>query len=229
MNQAEISTEILISFVGTVIAILVAGFVWLLKSALSKHKSETVALAKYERGLATNLEILYDNFDFLDQWIASIKDNNRPYSAHFEKYLIDDVEHYSISDLDLINQLVQLNYKLRRSAADLEHLQNGYRRTLTEIDSIPNSTDRLNNLTAFHQSFVPGLEQITVNRDHLEKEILKAIARIRLNSEVRKHSLFNYLSFLFKDIWPCATQKRYNIEYDRLCKDVEERKKTRRK
>lgn len=225
MIETQISQEIFISFAGTLLALLSAGVVWLLKSAFDKHRSEIIALAKYERGLATNLEILYDNFGFLDRWIDSIKNNNRPFSAHFEKYIIDDNEHYKIADLELINQIVQLNYKLRRSASDFEHLQNSYLRTLTEIDSITNPTNRIDNLTAFHQSFVVGLEQIKANRAHLEKEILKAIARIRLDSDVRKYSLFN-LSFLFKDVWPRASQNRFDVEHKRLCKEVEERKQT---
>ncbi len=228
MIKVEFSREIFTSFVGTALALFSAGLIWLLKSALDKHKSESIALAKYERSLATNLENLYYNFDFLVEWINLIKTNNQPYSAHFEKYFIDDVEHYRISDLELINQIVQLNYKLRRSAADFEHLQNGYITTLAKIDSITDSTSRLKNLTAFHQNFVSGLEQIRVNRTHLEKEILKSITRIRLNSDVRKHSLFSYLSFLFKDVWPRASQKRFDTEYEQLCKEVEERKKTRK-
>lgn len=228
MTEIEITKEIFTSFAGTMFALLSAGIVWLLKSALDKHKSETVALAIYERGLASNLEVLYDNFDFLDQWIDSLKNQNRPYSAHFEPYIIDDQEHYKISDVGLINQIIQLNYKLRRSSADLGHLQKGYLKTLKEIDSTADKKDRLLNLSSFHQSFVSCLEPVTVNRNHLEKEILKAIARIRLVSTVRRHSLFSYLSFLFKDVWPRATQKHFEKELDRLQKDVEERKKLRK-
>lgn len=226
MINIEISKEILNSFAGTSLALLSAGLAWLLKSTLDKHKSEIVALAKYERCLAINLEILYDNFNFLDQWIDSIKINNRPFSVHFEKYLINDNEHYKISDLKLISKVIFLNYKLRRSAADFDHLQKSYFKSFSEIDAIPNKTSRMHNLITFHRSFVPGLERIKVNRNHLENEILKSIARIHVDLKVRRHSLFGCLSFLFKDILPRTTQKQCDSEYARLCKEVEERRKT---
>lgn len=228
MTGIEISKEIFTSFAGTAFALLSAGVVWLLKSALDKHRSETVALARYERGLATNLEVVYDNFDFLNQWIDAIKNQNRPYSAHFEQFIIDDQEHYKIGDLELVNQIVQLNYKLRRSAADFDHHQKVYFKTLAEIDSIKDKEDKLQNLNMFHQNFALSLEQMIPNREHLEKEVLKAIARIRLVSKVRKHSLFSYLSFLFKDIWPRVTQERFDKELKLLQKDVEKRKKSRK-
>jgi hypothetical protein len=225
MTGIEISKEIFTSFTGTLFALLSAGIVWLLKSAFDKHKSENAALARYERCFASNLEIMYDNFDFLNQWIEVIENQSRPYSAHFEDYVIDDQEHYKISDLELINWIVQLNYKFRRTAADFNHLQKGYLKTLAEIDSLPAEQDRLCNLKKFHENFVPGLKKMTTNRKNLEEGTLNTIARIRLVSKVRKYSLFNCISFLFTDIWPRPTQERFNKELKQLQKDVEAKKK----
>lgn len=226
MTEIQISQEIFISFAGTLLALLSAGFVWLLKSAFSKHESEIMALARYERCLVINIEILNDNFDFLNRWLNSIKNRNRPYTAHFEQYLIDDSEHYKISDLELINQIIYLNYKLRRTAADFNHLQTGYSETLSEINSIPDEESKWRNLDNFHKNYTPGLEGMATNHDHLKKEILKTVARIRLVSKVRRYSLFSCLTLLFKDIWPLATKAKFDKELKQLHKEVAERENT---
>ena len=113
--------EIITSFAGTLFALLSAGVVWLIKSAYEKHRSEVLALAKFERIFANNLTILKDNFDFLDKWIVSLK-NNRPYSFHFEDYYINEEETYKISNLELINRILTLNYMLRRTGLDFANI-----------------------------------------------------------------------------------------------------------
>ena len=71
MPEVELTKEILTSFAGTLLALLSAGIVWFIKSAYEKHRSEVLALAKFERIFANNLTILKDNFDFLDNWCLS--------------------------------------------------------------------------------------------------------------------------------------------------------------
>ena len=67
--MSEITEDILISSMGTLLALLSAGIIWFLKSAYEKHKSEVFALAKFERIFAMNITLLKDNFDFLNKWI----------------------------------------------------------------------------------------------------------------------------------------------------------------
>ena len=121
MLELDLPKEILTSFAGTLLALLSAGLVWVIKSAYEKHRLEVLALAKFERIFANNLTILKDNFDFLDKWIGSLK-NNRPYSFHFENYYINEEETYKIGNLGLINQLLSVNYMLRRTGLDFANI-----------------------------------------------------------------------------------------------------------
>lgn len=225
MSEIETLREIFISFAGTVSALLVAGLIWLLKTAYSRYKSEGLALVIYERLFGVNIEILHDNYNFLDQWISSLKNENKPYTAHFGQYLVSDNEHYKISDIELVNQIVYLNYKLYRASADFDHLQKNYWDRFKEYNSIQDQNEWQKTITRYHQkSILPVLESMAKNREHLEKAMLKVLARIKVIYSIRKYSLFNYVSLLFKDVWPQITQARLNEELERLHKEVNKRK-----
>ena len=156
MLELSLSKEILTSFAGTLLALLSAGIVWLVKSAYEKHKSEVLALAKFERIFANNLTILKDNFDFLDKWIASLK-NNRPYSIHFESYYINEEETYKISNLGLINRVLSINYMLRRTSLDFANIYKSYWEVIFKIDSIQDEARKEQNLKTYHENILTNL------------------------------------------------------------------------
>jgi hypothetical protein len=99
MPELEISKDILTSFVGTTLALLSAGIIWFLKSAYEKHRSEKLALAKFERIFAINLTTLKDNFEFIDNWISALR-SDRPYSFQLEKYFIDEETTFKLSNFN---------------------------------------------------------------------------------------------------------------------------------
>lgn len=224
MLELNLPKEILTSFVGTLFALLSAGFVWFLKSAYEKHRSEVLALAKFERIFANNLTILKDNFDFLDKWIASLK-NNRPYSFHFENYYINEEETFKISNLGLINRLLSVNYMLRRSGLDFANLYKSYWEVIFKIDSIQDEARKELNLKTYHENILVNLEQIKQGYEVIKNSVVDVVAYIRAVNKVRRHSLFGYISFLFIDVFPRVTKQSIEKEVSILKDNIERNEK----
>ena len=211
MLELDLPKEILTSFAGTLLALLSAGLVWVIKSAYEKHRLEVLALAKFERIFANNLTILKDNFDFLDKWIGSLK-NNRPYSFHFENYYINEEETYKIGNLGLINRLLSVNYMLRRTGLDFANIYKSYWEVIFKIDSIQDETRKEQNLKTYHENILVNLEQMKQGYEIIKNSVIDVVAYIRAVNKVRRHSLFGYVSFLFIDIFPKVTKQSIEKE-----------------
>ena len=224
MPEIAITKEILTSLAGTLLALLSAGFVWFLKSAYEKHRLEVLALAKFERIFANNLTILKDNFDFLDEWIASLK-NNRPYSFHFENYYINEEETYKISNLGLINRVLSVNYMLRRTGLDFANIYKSYWEVIFKIDSIQDEARKEKNLKTFHENILINLEQMKQGYEVIKNSVVDVVAYIRAVNKVRRHSLFGYISFLFIDIFPRVTKQSIEKEVLILKDNIKEKEK----
>ncbi|MFH1188694.1 MAG: hypothetical protein V1652_02495 [bacterium] len=201
-----------------------AGFVWLIKSAYEKHRSEVLALAKFERVFANNLTILKDNFDFLDKWIASLK-NNCPYSFHFENYYINEEETYKISNLGLINRLLSVNYMLRRTGLDFANIYKNYWEVIFKIDSIQDEVRKEQNLKTYHENILVNLEQMKQGYEVIKNSVVDVVAYIRAVNKVRRQSLFGYISFLFVDVFPRVTKNSIEKEVAILRKNIERNEK----
>lgn len=224
MAELNLSNEIMTPFIGTLFALLSAGFVWFIKSAYEKHKSEVLALKKFERIFANNLTILKDNFDFLDKWITSLK-NNRPYIFHFENYYINEEETYKISNLGLINRLFAVNYMLRRSGLDFANIYKSYWEIIFKIDSM-DETRREKNLKTYHENILKNLEQMKQGYEVIKSNMIDVVAYIRAVNKVRRHSLFGYISFLFVDFFPKVTKRSIEKEVVILKENIERNEKT---
>ncbi len=224
MLELNLSKEILTSFAGTLFALLSAGFVWFLKSVYEKHRFEVLALAKFERIFANNLTILKDNFDFLDKWIASLK-NNRPYSFHFENYYINEEETFKISNLGLINRLLSVNYMLRRSGLDFANIYKSYWEVILRIDSIQDEARKELNLKTYHENILINLEQMKQGYEVIKNSVVDVVAYIRAVNKVRRHSLFGYISFLFIDVFPKITKQSIEKEVQILKDNIERNEK----
>lgn len=224
MLELSSSKEIITSFTGTLLALLSAGIVWLVKSAYEKHKSEVLALAKFERIFVNNLTILKDNFDFLDKWIASLK-NNRPYSVHFESYYINEEETYKISNLGLINRVLSVNYMLRRTSLDFANIYKSYWEVIFKIDSIQDEARKEQSLKTYHENILTNLEQMKHGYEVIKSGVVDVVAYIRAVYKVRRHSLFGYISFLFVDIFPRVTKKSIEKEIILLKENIERKEK----
>ncbi len=225
MENFSNTDNILTSFIGTLLALLSAGLIWSLKSAYEKHRNEKLALAKFERIFANNLTILRDNFEFVDNWISALE-SDRPYSFHLEKYLLDQDSTFKLSNLELINNIISINYKLRRTSADLENIYKNYWKIVFKIDSIPDPSLREANLKRYHSTVIDALRKIKGNYDLLNREMIEVVALIRVADKVRFHSLFGYFSFLFIDVFPRVTDRSKAKEVKKLEKNIKDKTKS---
>ena len=219
-----VTKEILTSFAGALLALLSAGLVWFLKSAYEKHKSEVLALAKFERIFAIDMTILKNNFEFVDKWLTSLE-NNRPYSFHFENYYINEEETYKLSNLQLINRILSINYKLRRTGLDLDNIYKGYWDIIFRIDSIQDDTKKENNLKTYHDTVKKVLGEMKLNYEPLKNDLIEVVALIRAAHKVRFHSIFGYTSLAFVDIFPRITKKSIEKEIVLLKANIEKNEK----
>ena len=222
MPELEISKDVLTSFAGTLLALLSAGLVWFLKSAYEKHRAEKLALAKFERIFANNLTILRDSFDYLDKWVAALQ-KGRPYSFHFEKYFIDEDETFRLSNLELINSILSINSKLRRTSLDLENVYKNYWEIIFKIDSIQDQMRKEADLLQYHKTVIDTLQEIKLNYEPLKNDLINSVALVRAVNKVKFHSLFGYLSLFFVDVFPRITKKSVKREIDKLNKNIQEK------
>jgi len=223
MLRSFINQDIANTFTGTLLAIFTAGIVWVFKSAYEKHRSEVLALARLERMFVVDIQLLKDNFEYVGKWIEAI-DNSRPYSFHVEKYFISDEETYKLSNLELISRILTINYKLRRTQADLLNIYDSYWKIIEKINEISDETNRNKNLQVYHENIKQILESFGTNHVPLEKDIIEVVGFIRAASKARKHSLFGYVSFLFRDIFPRVTRKSIERECDKFRKKLNKNK-----
>ena len=213
LDQAKVSE----AFLGFFLALLSAGVLWLIKSAYSKHLSEISALSRYERAYVLNISKFRDNMQFVGEWISAAR-QIRPYSFQFDSFIVNQEDSYQIKNLKLVNVIVSLNYKLNRINLDVENVCKDYWKILERILEIEDQKTQTENLKRYHETIVQTLGQMRENYKSVEKETVTAIASIRVEAEVRKHSIFGYLDSLFIDIWPVYSEDRIKV----LVKGLEE-------
>lgn len=222
MPELIFNSQTWTSFTGTFLALISAGFLWLIKSAYEKHKQENLALAKFERMSAINLTTLKDNAGFIDQWASSAK-NNRFFSYSFEKLLINEEETYKLSNLKLINKIISTNYMLNRMNNDPDNTHKNHWDVILKIDSMPDDKKEIN-LQSYNTTITSTLEQIKLSYPIAEKELIDLVAHIRALAKVRKHSLFGYLNLLFIDIFPRFNEKSLELETKKLKEEIAQKK-----
>lgn len=223
MLETEVQSQLLATFIGTLLAIGSAAFVWLIRSAYEKHRKERLALSKLERKFVLNATIAEDNLQFMRVWVNALKDN-RPFSFHFEEFLIDNEETHNLSQLKLINKILPVNYKLRRMGLDLKNIYSNYWDVVAKIDSIPDEQRKIQNLEHFHKTVILGIEEMSKNYPILNKDFVDVLACIRVAANVRKHSLFGYISILFTDVFPRTTKKSIEKEKGKLEREMAEKR-----
>jgi len=211
MLEIDIATKIFTSFAGTILAILSASVIWLVKLAYEKHKAEVLALAKFERMFVQNIPLLQDNLQFINQWIEALK-NNRPFSFHIEKLITNEEATYKLSNLKLVNKILSLNYKSKRICEDLENIYKSYWDVIIKIQAIQDKEEKQRDLIRYHKTVSNTLEEMKKNYEPIKKELIDVIANIRVIGNVRKHSLFGYLDILFIDVVPRVTKKDIGIQ-----------------
>ena len=222
MPSLDVATikSIFTSFAGTLLAIFSAGFIWLLKSAYRKHMTEVLTLAKFEQLFAVNLRLLSDNFEFIDSWIESLK-KDRPFSVHFQDYLSNEEEIFNLNNLLLTNKILSLNYKLKRTSIDLSNVYKSYWDVVSEIDSIQDEQRKMASLRVYHATVQQTLQKIKENQKPLQNDLVDAMATIRVAANVRRHSLFGYLSIFFRDIVPTVNQQAIEAETKKLTEEIQ--------
>lgn len=222
MVDPNITKEIFVSFAGTLLALLSAGLIWFFKSAYEKHGTEILALRKYQIIFANNLTVLTDNFEFIDKWLESIN-NGRPYSFKFGTLVINEEEIFKLSNLSLINKILSLNYKLRRTELDMENIYRNYWDTILYIDAIQDEQRKEKNLQIYHRTIKQHLTQMKENYEPLKTNSIEVVANIRVAAKVRFHSLFGYLGIFFRDIFPTMNDQAVKVEIEILTKQINER------
>lgn len=219
--STTILTDIIISFIGSLLAFALAGFVWILKIAYEQHKQIVITLAKFERFFVLNYKILHDNFDEVKNWISLINETPQlRFHYHFDNFYTDDDEATKLNNQKLIQTIMSTSYKLRRAELDLANLYNGHREEIDRLSTIPNEDDKSERLILITQQSQSTLEIIKQNYNTLNNDVLLVIASIRDAYRVRKYSIFFLISRLFIDVFPKSTERSLARELAALKIDI---------
>ena len=130
---------------------------------------------------------------------------------------------YKLSNLNLINKIVGLNYQLRRTNLDLDNLYKSYWGVIFKIDSIQDKQQREIDLQKYHETIFQTLKQIKNNYEPLMNNLVDVLANVKVAANVRFHSLFGYLNLLLMDIFPKMSYEAIEKEKERLKKQIAER------
>lgn len=199
------SEKIAESLLGSLLALLLAGLVWIIKAAHEKHKKTSLAVCKLERSLIENNEFLKESLSLTDQWIDVVKNNGRFVAAPFSSPIIDNENLLYLGDMNLVNVLFRLNIQQKRLSEDLSGLRLDYRERISYlIDGKMNEAQ----WRSYNLEMVRVLTKMRPEILQIQSDVIYGIAYLQLHGRVRYHSLFNYIHLLGMDIFPRVTEKK---------------------
>jgi hypothetical protein len=200
----------------TALSIFGAGLVWFLKMPLAAYREEILSIAKWEKLIALNEVATRDNINFMQEWLDAIE-GIRPYSCHFETLLQGDINTMAVGDLKLTNQLLRVNYMMKRSSDDLNNVYENYWKIIPTINEILEPQRRKENLDNYHANVSGAIKAIKESHQIILKEMLPILAKLQVAGNIRSHSIFAYAKrFFLIYIWPRPSEKRIKLRIKKL-------------
>ena len=194
----------------TALSVLAAALGWLFRVLHKSHHEELAAIKRLERGLVLNATALRDNIKLMNQWENSLREC-RAFKAHFETILVDNEDTYHLSDLDLINKIFKINYRLKRFNDDLSNMYNHHWEVIHQLEKVvPERRDAESKLHC--EKVLAILGSIKIGAMEIQDEIPPIEAHLRVLARVRRHSLIGYLELLNTVIIPRVTDKALAAE-----------------
>jgi len=178
-------------------------------------------LKKFEKMSILNLQFLSDNLEFIQEWLNFLK-TGQSYSFHFGHYIINYEEVSKLSNIDLINKVMYLNYKLERINFDFDNFYKGRQENVLKINSMEKE-QKLVVSSEYNKIVSQWLEKMENDRTFLENELIDVIANIRVVANAKSQSFFGYLNFLFIHVYPRITQEKIEIAIKNLKKEIAEK------
>ncbi len=223
MPEVEIIKSMLIASISAGVTLLFAGIIWFLRVAYQKHVDEEVALQKIEIIIINNITSLQNNLGFIRQWIEALKDGTQ-FRAFLDDYIVEEDAILNLSKPELINEMLNINYRLKRMNLDMKNLEQFYKEVLPGIRHKSDPTQSAANLVIFFKKIIDELNAVLTRYDTLEEQLIKSLAVVRIIMEIRNHSLFGYLRFFSVDIFPRISDKKIAIKINEIHKNMKMKK-----
>lgn len=202
--------------------IIIALITWIVKSSYKKYVQEKIAISVFERALAQNLTILNDNIEFIEKWESALE-KNIPFATHFSEMVIDDKSHFSLSDVGLVNKVLNVNYILIRTTCDLKNIYKEYRELVYSFRDKQVPPDEFTLSCQYHLGVLKLIRQGLITA--VKPAVIETLAHIRLAGRVKKHTIYRYINALDVNIFPRITKtklekemKILNDEFDKVVK-----------
>ena len=209
------------SFFGILFALSFAGLVWLIKSFHDNYRRELFSIVRLERNFVENLVILQNHISLIDQWIVALKSDQK-YSTKFGVLIIDNESHMGLSDMKLVNLIVEKNFKYKGLNDDLSHIYGNYKEFWLHYIEKKISQEKLKQSSL---DILSVLKVLKVEIIKMQASSLEIISYLRLAGRTKKHSLFGYLNFLHMDIWPKINEKKVSMEIIQIKKELDEKRR----
>jgi hypothetical protein len=216
-----LNQQILASFIGSLITLMLAFIVWILKSALDNHKNQINSVAKIERIYINNFAILGQNKELLKAWFVALE-NGRPYSCFFRDLVIDNETTLMIHDIPLVNKIVKNNFLFQGANDDTNHIYADYRKM---FDSVLNGKITQEVFIEYGKNLLAQMGEAVPATERIEKDTMETLVHIRLFGDNQmKYSLFGIFGLLNKDCFPRINKKRLERGLKKIEKELEEKR-----
>lgn len=214
-SKPEFLYDLTVHTAAVLITVLLAFITWLIKSSYENYINEMKLLVKIEVYLIKDNAALHDNKDSFRTWLECLKEP-RAYTGAMHSYASQEINLYNVSNLDLLNKLNNLTYRLQRFETDINHNFSEYRNGINKFFESKNlETD---GWETFNENLLTQLETLEQSFNEAIKEIESTIAFVRVYKKQRRWSLFRPLKFLNTPIFPCISHKAVEKELEELQK-----------
>ncbi len=208
-SKPEFFYDLTIHTAAVFITALLAFVAWLIKNAYEGYTNEIKLLVKIEVYLSKDRAALIDNRDSFGKWLGCLKES-RAYTGAIYSYASQEIDFYNISNLDLLNKLNSLTYKLQRFEIDINHNFTEYR---NGVNKFFESKDlKADGWEDFNKNLLEQLENLQESFNEAIEETESTLAFLRVYKKQIRWSVFRPLKFLNTPIFPYISHKAVEEE-----------------
>lgn len=197
------------------ISISFAFLIWSVKESYNRHCSEIAFLAKCEIVLAENLGNLLTNQSFFIDWLSAMK-VSRLYNCSFRAYIFIEHGDFKISNQELLNDLIKLNFSLKGHEMDLNLVFKNYHES-SLMFLTQDLVDEWNNL---NKNTLSQSAKLLTNFEHAIEDTKNCAAYLRAYANQKRYTPYGLFRFVFgRSLLPRISKKvllkyRHEIEDD---------------
>jgi hypothetical protein len=208
-SKTDFFYDLIVHTAAVLITAVLAFVTWLIKNAYDSYVNEMKLLVKIEVYLSRDRASLVDNRDSFGKWLKCLNES-RAYTGAMHSYASQEIDFYNVSNLDLLNKLNDLTYRLHRFDTAINHNFSEYRNGINKF--FESKDIKADGWESFNKNLLEQLKILQESFNEAIKETESTLAFLRVYKKQRRWSVFRPLKFLNTPIFPCISHKAVEKE-----------------